>query len=101
MVLPLKHVKMEDLDPEEVLGLHSMVAKLKTRLVELYPDRHPTILTYADTMHASIPEHYHIHLIPTDVKIRQLISNYNPSISEREAKEASELERMAKKIKGE
>lgn len=99
MVAPIRHTLMEDLKAEELVAMNHCVANLKNRLVELYPRHHPTIVTYADTDHASVPSHYHIHLIPSDVRIRTLISNYNKGLPEREVKDKAELERMAEKIR--
>ena len=101
MVVPKRHTTMDGLKPDELVGMNAMITGLKTRLMELYPDGHPTIFTYDGGKHASVPDHLHYHLVPSPVKFRRLLAVYDPNVHEGKELERPELERMAKKIRGE
>lgn len=98
MVLPKRHTKMEDLTSEELESLNNMVADLKDKLKEMYPEKPPIIATLSDTKHAAIPEHFHYHIVPSEGKLRKLISTYH-NIAEDQKAEPSELEQMAMRLR--
>ena len=101
MVAPNRHTTMDEMCNEEITELHDFVTGLKTKLMEFYPEKHPTIFAYADGDHASIPTHYHVHLVPSEVKMRVFMSNYNPDIELGKEATKSELEKMAELLRDE
>lgn len=97
MVLPIRHTTMENLTQKELVELNQQLNYLKDCLKLLYPLKHPMIVTTTDTAHSSIPDHFHYHLIPSEVKFSNLMAAHNPKINKnRQEAEISELERMAK-----
>jgi diadenosine tetraphosphate (Ap4A) HIT family hydrolase len=95
MILPRRHIKMEQLEAKEHIELSKILCKLKDKLVKLYHPKDPIISTLSDTIHASIPEHFHYHIFPSEVNMRGLMSAYDANIPENERLNESELERMA------
>lgn len=95
LVLPKKHKIMQALSAEELMALADMTGSLKDKLKTLYPLKHPLLVSQMDTMHSTIPGHFHYHLIPSGVNIRELVANSDSSISSRKELPIRELERMA------
>jgi len=63
MILPYRHVLLERLNIEELVELRDMTCQLKDKLVGMYPDTQPMEVSMLNTVHASIPNHFHSHLI--------------------------------------
>jgi len=100
LVLPKRHAKLTELTAKELVAVRDLAVKLKNRLVELYPEAHPVIYTVTDTMHASIPQHFHYHIQPTKDDLRKVFASHYPGISIKKRASDAELERMANLIKG-
>lgn len=99
MVLPKRHVKMEELNWPELIELRDLTVLMKNQLLQLYPATPPYLLSAMDTPYASIPDHFHYHLFPWERHIRTIISSYDHSLGERRRASPSELERMALKLR--
>lgn len=99
MVLPAANKQMKDLSAVEMLAINQLLVYVKEKLVELYPSRPPLIATHSDTSHASIPEHFHYHIIPCGGNLEKIMSKYNPSIYKKEHQNCEELERRAVLLK--
>ena len=99
MIVPLRHVKLEDLHSEELLELQVMLVNIKDKLVEKYPDTPPLIVTHSNATHASIPDHFHYHIAPSKACLRELMSTYNPEIPKNKQASHEELKRLARLLK--
>ena len=99
MILPYSHTIFEELTPDELMELRDMSCQLKDQLVSKYPLTPPMLVSMMDTTHASIPRHFHSHLIPSPVNMRKLLQAYDPSILENEIRQPSELEMLAKQLR--
>lgn len=99
MILPYRHARFEELTIYELLSLRDMAGRLKDRLMELDLTKPPMLVSMLDTRHASIPDHFHYHLIPSEVNMRKLLSHYDSSIPENRVLLESELERMARQLR--
>jgi len=99
MILPYRHTRFEELNIEELLQLRDMSSRLKDKLVELYPTAPPLFVSVMDTSHASIPDHFHYHLIPSAVKLSELLAAYHHTDAKRVILPASELELMAQRLR--
>ena len=83
LILPKRHAKLSDLTEIELLDIQQLIEKMKVtllKLAEALPEikgHEPMLVSMMDTMHASIPEHFHFHLIPSKNKIRDLIESYS------------------------
>lgn len=100
MILPYRHTRFEELNIEELLQLRDMSGKLKDKLVELYPSTPPIFISVMDTAHASIPDHFHYHLIPSKTRFSELLAAYYGRSAERVILPESELELMAQRLRG-
>jgi len=90
---------MKDLSANEVLAINQLLIYVKEKLVTLYPSRPPLISTHSDTNHASIPGHFHYHIIPSGGNLEKIMSQYDPLIYKKERKTPKELERRAAILK--
>lgn len=94
LVLPKRHVTMEKLTHQELAEMKDQVCALTEKIMQLHPETPPMIITDNNTKHASIPEHFHYHIIPSEVNIRKLMAGYNHSLTEKKEAERQVLERM-------
>tara|TARA_Y100000031_G_C8163505_1_gene358201 strand:+ start:134 stop:547 length:414 start_codon:yes stop_codon:yes gene_type:complete len=99
MVLPKSHKKFEELSFEEFSEMRGLLAILKNRLVSLYPDKHPIIVTLTDTDHSSIKDHFHYHITPSRGNLRQLMAKFDENVKEDERLDPSKLEEMAASLR--
>ena len=98
MVVPRRHVWQHDLEADELREMNQMIVTLKNKLIVLYPQQHPLIWAASDTQHASIPDHFHYHLVPSAQNLRELISSYFNIPVSREQPPA-DLERRARLLR--
>lgn len=102
LILPQRHVKLEGLTLAELAQLRDVTVQIKDHLLHLYPSAPPYLYSVTDTPHASIPEHFHYHILPYEKNLRTVLSNYSPSsIRERQVAPRSELEQMALRLRPE
>lgn len=99
MVLPAAHKQMKDLATEEIVAINQLLIYVKERLGELYPSRPPLIATHSDTGHASIPEHFHYHIIPSEGNLERIMSRFDPQRYRKELQDRPELERRARLLR--
>lgn len=99
MVLPKRHVKMEELNLPELAELRDLTVLLKDRLLQLYPTAPPYLLSAMDTPYASLPDHFHYHLFPLEQHIRVALSSYDLSFGKKLKASPSELEQMARQLR--
>jgi ATP adenylyltransferase len=66
MIAPLKHkARLEDLTPDEVIGLFDLLTRLKGQLDKvLKPDGFNIGMNLGRVAGAGLPGHLHIHLVP-------------------------------------
>lgn len=100
LVLPQRHVRMEDLTIPELAELRDLTILMKERLLHLFPTAPPYLLSAMDTPYAAIPDHFHYHLFPLEHHIRTALAPYNPTFGERRRVSPSELEKMAHYLGG-
>ncbi|MBI2666226.1 hypothetical protein HYX13_01300 [Candidatus Woesearchaeota archaeon] len=99
MILPKRHALLEELTAKELVELRDLVIILKNKLIDLYPERPPQLITDMNTFHASIPEHFHYHLVPNTYNFRTLLAAHDPAIPRKKEAVRSELEKMAKMLR--
>jgi len=99
MVLPKRHALLSNLDSEELACLQELIEKLKNKLINLYPKEPPMVYSVMDTQHASVPTHFHYHIIPVADNLRKIMARYYPKVQENEVLSDEELKRMADKLK--
>ncbi len=99
MILPYRHTRFEGLTMDELVELRDMSCQLKDRLLSLYPQTPPMFVSTMDTTHASIPEHFHYHLLPSKMKFSELLAAYHHTDAKRVILPASELELMANRLR--
>ncbi|MBI2669519.1 hypothetical protein HYX14_06790 [Candidatus Woesearchaeota archaeon] len=99
LVIPRRHTRLGDLTLKEACAINEELVSLTDRLLALYPHAPPIIWTVSDTPHASIPSHFHYHIIPSEVGVRNLMANFYPHISSRKRAEKEELEQIASKLR--
>jgi len=99
MILPYRHTVFEGINGEELSQLRDMSCRLKGKLVALYPRTPPIFTSMLDTIHASVPDHLHFHLIPSPVNIIALLASYYKITPERRILPRSELEKLAQQLR--
>ena len=98
MVVPRRHVLQQELNGDELMEINNMVVRLKDKLVQLYSQQHPLIVVSSDTSHASVPDHFHEHLVPSEVDLRYLMAKYY-GLPAKQRGLPSDLERRAKLLR--
>ncbi len=99
LVLPRRHISYEKLTKEEHQSVAELVSVLKDELKNIFPNEPPLVVTLTDTIHSSIRNHFHFHLVPSRYNLRKLIAKAAPNIKENERIGLRELEEMTEKIK--
>jgi len=99
MIVPYRHVRLKNLTPLELVELRDMTCFLEDKLVRLYPNNQPIDASMLGTKHASIPDHYHAHLIPSPANMNYLLAAYYGRSPERVILPESELEIMAQRLR--
>ncbi len=99
MVIPVAHKQMKDLSANEIFAINKLLVYLKEKLVALYPSRPPIISTHSDTSHASIPGHFHYHVIPSNGNLEKIMSGYDSLVYKKEGKAFEELEIRAARLR--
>ena len=98
LVLPKRHTKMEGLSIFEMHELNDVCCDMKGRLLKLYPDMPPFLYSALDT-HASVPEHFHYHLIPSEMDVRKLMVAYTSIETDKVDVDISKLEKIAMRLR--
>lgn len=99
LILPQRHARLEALQPAELKDLNELILFFKDKLLSLNPKNPPFLFTALDTPHASLPAHFHYHLLPYPVGLRGLISAHDPEISPRKEATISQLTKMAQRLR--
>lgn len=98
LIIPKRHVKeIDELTKEEAYDLIELIARTDRMLQKTYDVE--TNLSYIKHGIAKSKEHFHVHLIPGFVPIRQALTAYKFSVKERDKKSLEELVIIANKIK--
>ena len=102
LVVPKSHAKLENLTLAELDQIRNLIVEVKNRIIQLFPTAPPYLYSVTDTPHASIPDHFHFHLLPYEESLRTVLAQHSPSLArERQKASVSELERMALRLRPE
>ncbi|EKD91497.1 MAG: hypothetical protein ACD_30C00003G0008 [uncultured bacterium] len=87
LIVPKKHVRFEDIDPELASNLGQDIFKYTPRIIEIYQTEGLNILTNIGRAAGQDIEHFHIHLIPRIIGDNKVNLNGLVRISDRKRRD--------------